>query len=582
MNPREEQKLKSLTAISSDKELVFLNEVQDINDKLSTLIEKESPDRTDELLGAIENLTEVAKKKSESEVSIEIDPEAIRGPRGPIGFPGPKGEPGYTPKKGIDYFDGLPGKSVTSEEVVKEVLNKIPPVKIPEPDSAGLIKLKLESLRGEDRLDARAIKGLPNPGTVIYNTRGGGSGGGGLDTTAGDARYLKLDASNDPLTGSLAWSSAVEGSGSSFASVPNALGTGTTKTYQFLAGGGNDSMFSSGGGTLLYKFNDFTNFGFGTDRGDGLGTIGNRFMIDFGQADVVTATNALVLKNQSAGGAATTYLGIIGTAGVLWNFKSTTGLSFTAATGDLAFSGASNVNFIGGANATINFGYSIALLNLNFNNGSNLGSGQSLMKIDADYFQYQTGSVYYSGSFWLGVGGLSAGTFEDDGWAQIRTEFKATDNKSTAALHIKPSINNKVGSTLGYAASTNIEGFGGTNAGTITDVATLRLGSAPTIGTSKWTLWIDAGVSRFDDNLDFSTADATNLVLGTTTGTKIGTGTTQKLSFWNATPISQPTTGVAAATFVANTSGIANDTATFDGYTIGQVVKALRNEGLLA
>jgi hypothetical protein len=53
-------------------------------------------------------------------------------------------------------------------------------------------------------------------------------------------------------------------------------------------------------------------------------------------------------------------------------------------------------------------------------------------------------------------------------------------------------------------------------------------------------------------------------------------------SFWNKTPIVQPTTAIAAATFVMNTSLIANDTATFDGYTIGQVVKALRNVGLLA
>jgi len=58
--------------------------------------------------------------------------------------------------------------------------------------------------------------------------------------------------------------------------------------------------------------------------------------------------------------------------------------------------------------------------------------------------------------------------------------------------------------------------------------------------------------------------------------------TLNKIGFWNATPIAQPTTAVAAATFAANTSGIANDTATFDGYTIGQVVKALRNAGLLA
>lgn len=43
----------------------------------------------------------------------------------------------------------------------------------------------------------------------------------------------------------------------------------------------------------------------------------------------------------------------------------------------------------------------------------------------------------------------------------------------------------------------------------------------------------------------------------------------------------QPTGGL-ASTFVSNTSLIANDTATFDGYTIGQVVKSLRNLGLLA
>lgn len=73
-----------------------------------------------------------------------------------------------------------------------------------------------------------------------------------------------------------------------------------------------------------------------------------------------------------------------------------------------------------------------------------------------------------------------------------------------------------------------------------------------------------------------------NIITDTTTGTKIGTATSQKLSFWNAAPIVQPTTAIAAATFIANTSGIANDTATFDGYTIGQVVKALRNAGLLA
>lgn len=48
-------------------------------------------------------------------------------------------------------------------------------------------------------------------------------------------------------------------------------------------------------------------------------------------------------------------------------------------------------------------------------------------------------------------------------------------------------------------------------------------------------------------NAGMNMADNTNFIVGTTTGTKIGTGTTQKLGFWNATPVVQPT-AVADAT----------------------------------
>jgi len=99
-------------------------------------------------------------------------------------------------------------------------------------------------------------------------------------------------------------------------------------------------------------------------------------------------------------------------------------------------------------------------------------------------------------------------------------------------------------------------------------------------GTTNYAIYTNAGPNRFGDTVEI--ADGKNLVFNTTTGTKIGTATTQKIGLWNATPIVQPTTAVAAATFVANTSLIANDSATFDGYTIGQVVKALRNIGILA
>jgi hypothetical protein len=49
-------------------------------------------------------------------------------------------------------------------------------------------------------------------------------------------------------------------------------------------------------------------------------------------------------------------------------------------------------------------------------------------------------------------------------------------------------------------------------------------------------------------NLTISTK---NIVTDTTTGTKIGTATTQKLAFWNATPVVQPT-AVADATDAAS------------------------------
>lgn len=42
-------------------------------------------------------------------------------------------------------------------------------------------------------------------------------------------------------------------------------------------------------------------------------------------------------------------------------------------------------------------------------------------------------------------------------------------------------------------------------------------------------------------------SDAVDIVTGTTTGTKIGTGTTQKLGFWGKTPVSRPTLPAAGA-----------------------------------
>jgi hypothetical protein len=56
---------------------------------------------------------------------------------------------------------------------------------------------------------------------------------------------------------------------------------------------------------------------------------------------------------------------------------------------------------------------------------------------------------------------------------------------------------------------------------------------------------------RISNNRAITVSDGGNVVLGTTTGTKIGTATTQKLGFYNATPVVQPT-AVANATDAAS------------------------------
>ena len=78
-------------------------------------------------------------------------------------------------------------------------------------------------------------------------------------------------------------------------------------------------------------------------------------------------------------------------------------------------------------------------------------------------------------------------------------------------------------------------------------------------------------------------SDAKNIVLNTTTGTKIGTGTTQKLAFWNKTPIVQPTTSITGATLVSPGGGTNVKTDdTFGGYTLAQLAAIIINTGLAA
>lgn len=118
-------------------------------------------------------------------------------------------------------------------------------------------------------------------------------------------------------------------------------------------------------------------------------------------------------------------------------------------------------------------------------------------------------------------------------------------------------------------------------AGMGTGTVSALIVQTPTIAASGANTQAQAERARFDSS-GLTLAEGSDLLTGTTTGSKIFKLSTHKGAFWGATPVVQPTTGISASTFVANTSLTANDSATWDGYTVGQVVKALRTAGLLA
>lgn len=77
-------------------------------------------------------------------------------------------------------------------------------------------------------------------------------------------------------------------------------------------------------------------------------------------------------------------------------------------------------------------------------------------------------------------------------------------------------------------------------------------------------------------------ADATNLVVDSTTGTKIGTASTQKLGWWNATPVVQPAGwGTPSGTIARTTYATSTATLTQVAERLGALITDLKTIGLL-
>ena len=206
-------------------------------------------------------------------------------------------------------------------------------------------------------------------------------------------------------------------------------------------------------------------------------------------------------------------------------------------------------------------------VNPTFTNGAFTGVTNYAARINGRVFVTRDGGVSATNHpiaefyrFSSGAGNAGFGVFYSaNGTSPTQTFLYAPGGLDFGIRTFKASTSTAETNIICYAATTNVGIGTSTDAGFRLDVN---------------------GTARVQG--DFTLSDTRNIILGTTTGTKIGTETSQKLSLWNATPDVQPTTAITAAAFVANTSGISDDTATFGGYTIGQIVAALKRIGALA
>lgn len=151
---------------------------------------------------------------------------------------------------------------------------------------------------------------------------------------------------------------------------------------------------------------------------------------------------------------------------------------------------------------------------------------------------------------------------------------------------------------FGYVDSTNLLYVGKLFLGGVSTIATTH--QLNVLAATDLANILDDGAGNMTLSGSFTIKEAGNIILGTTTGTKIGTAITQKLGFFNATPVVRQTDGAALTNSVtvggttdtiadfSSLSVYATDAATIrnDIYQLARKLKivddALRTYGLLS
>lgn len=149
-----QKKLSRLLDFSSDKELALFELLDEIEQSV-TDVNKVFGDSN------IENLT---KLKGEKGDKGDKGDRGTDGRNGKDGRDGRDGLDGFTPVKGVDYFDGKDGKDgvdgknateIDMQQMIVDTVNYI------------------ESLEGDERIDAKAIKNLPTTREIVREVAGG-------------------------------------------------------------------------------------------------------------------------------------------------------------------------------------------------------------------------------------------------------------------------------------------------------------------------------------------------------------------------------------------------------------------------
>lgn len=266
--------------------------------------------------------------------------------------------------------------------------------------------------------------------------------------------------------------------------------------------------------------------------------------------------------------------------------------ALTTATGNTAFGYNSlKTNLIGAGNTAIGNG-ALQLSTGGSNTALGFGAGQlnagGTFNTYLGYTAGQNGTTATS-SIFIGSSagqscnannaiciGTSAGLTVGNGCIAIGN----TAGAGTGTLNISIGQSSGLGTTTG---TQNIQiGYRTIASGITTGNYNTLIGGNSVVGAVSNNVAISDG--QGNKVLWFNSVNAliSDLKIDTTTGIKIGTATTQKLAFWNATPIVQPTTATTPATVVSGTGGVVHHDDTFDGYTLEKIVKALRNTGILA